>query len=92
MDGRNGTAADQPGVKPVLVSGPAHGTLEITAEGRFRYQPAANWSGEDSFSYRLSDGNLDSNVAEVKLAVTRTRMVKPCSTTTRPCRWRCCRA
>ena len=66
----NDIGADQVGVKPVLVSGPAHGTVEITADGRFRYQPAANWSGEDSFSYRLSDGNLDSNIAEVKLTVT----------------------
>jgi hypothetical protein len=71
----NDIGVDQPGVLPVLVNGSAHGTVELTAEGRFRYIPDANWSGEDSFSYalkeiplknRLSDGNLDSNIAEVK--------------------------
>lgn len=66
----NDLGADQPGVVPVLVAGPAHGTLELIAEGRFRYTPAADWSGEDSFTYQLSDGRLDSNIATVTLTVT----------------------
>lgn len=66
----NDPGTDQPGVQPLLVSGPAHGSVELTADGRFRYRPATDWFGEDRFSYKLSDGNLDANVATVKLTVT----------------------
>jgi len=66
----NDLGADQVGVQPLVVTGPAHGTLELTTEGRLRYVPATNWSGEDSFTYRLSDGRLESNLATVTLTVT----------------------
>lgn len=64
----NDTVAGQ--AIPVLVAGPAHGSVELTPEGKFLYTPAADWSGEDSFTYRISDGAADSNVATVTLTVT----------------------
>ena len=68
----NDIGATAVGVKPVLVNGPAHGNVAITADGSFRYTPVANWFGEDSFSYSLtlSNGGQEANVALVKITVT----------------------
>ena len=38
-----------------LLGQPGHGTLERLAEGRYRYTPQADWSGEDGFSFRATD-------------------------------------
>jgi Bacterial Ig domain len=40
-----------------VVSGPAHGTLTLKADGSFRYMPDTGYSGIDHFSYR--DGGSD---------------------------------
>jgi VCBS repeat-containing protein len=52
-----------------LVSGPAHGTLSFRGDGTFTYTPNPNFNGTDSFTYRTSDGRLDSNVATVTITV-----------------------
>ncbi len=62
--------ARQPGFAPVVVQGSAHGAVTVNADGSFRYTPEANWNGEDSFSYQLSDGVVASNLATVRLTVT----------------------
>ena len=54
----------------ILVTGPAHGTLALNANGSFTYTPAANYNGADSFTYKANDGDADSNVATVSLTVT----------------------
>lgn len=46
----------------VLKSAPAHGTLSLTASGAFEYTPHPGFSGNDTFSYTLSDGKGSSNV------------------------------
>src|SRR5262249_41918894 len=48
---------------------PAHGTLSMNIDGSFKYTPAANYNGADSFTYKVSDGVLESNVATVSLTV-----------------------
>jgi VCBS repeat-containing protein len=53
----------------VLVSGPAHGTLGLNADGSFTYTPNADFNGSDSFTYRAGDGELTDD-AVVHLAVT----------------------
>jgi VCBS repeat-containing protein len=53
----------------VRVTGPAHGTLTLNANGSFVYVPVLNFNGIDSFSYRVSDGALGSNVATVTITV-----------------------
>ncbi|MEX2186985.1 MAG: lamin tail domain-containing protein [Pirellulales bacterium] len=53
----------------VLVQGPLHGTLELAADGSFTYRARANYFGPDSFTYRASDGEFDSNVAMVAINV-----------------------
>jgi VCBS repeat-containing protein len=39
-----------------LVTGPAHGTITLNADGSFEYHAAANYNGADSFTYVASDG------------------------------------
>jgi VCBS repeat-containing protein len=56
----------------VLVSGPSHGTLTLNPNGSLTYTPAAHYDGTDSFTYRASDGTLESNEAKVTLTVTAT--------------------
>ena len=64
------TDVDPPGLTAVLVSAPSHGTLSLQSTGAFTYTPAANTNGADSFTYRASDGALQSGVATVSLNVT----------------------
>ena len=55
-------------VSPVTV--PAHGTVTLNANGTFTYTPATNYNGPDSFTYRVSDGLLQSAPATVNINVT----------------------
>ena len=50
----NDTDVDSPTLAAVLVSGPAHGTVTLNANGSFTYTPAANFNGPDSFTYTKS--------------------------------------
>lgn len=52
-----------------LVSGTSHGTLTFKPNGSFTYKPAANFSGTDSFIYRVSNGQNQSRPATVTLRV-----------------------
>lgn len=42
---------------------PAHGTLNLAADGSFTYTPKANFHGQDSFTYSLTDANGDTSTA-----------------------------
>src|SRR5207249_507334 len=53
----------------IVVSNPAHGTLSMNVDGSFTYKPTANYNGADSFTYKVSDGTTESNVATVSLTV-----------------------
>lgn len=53
----------------VLLSAPTHGTLLLQTNGSFTYQPAANHSGGDSFTYRTVAGGLESEPTTVNLTV-----------------------
>jgi predicted extracellular nuclease len=70
----NGTlsAADADGdaLSYTQATGPAHGTLSITAAtGAFTYTPAANWSGADGFSFTVSDGHGGSDTGLISITV-----------------------
>jgi VCBS repeat-containing protein len=60
---------------PRPVSGPAHGSLTLNADGSFMYTPNAGYSGSDSFTYGATDGFLASAAATVTLTVQPTAYV-----------------
>ncbi len=77
------TDSDNTSVSFTIVSPPAHGTLSAlvpnpctpdglggaTCTAAVTYTPAANFNGNDSFTFKANDGTLDSNVATVSVAV-----------------------
>jgi Bacterial Ig domain len=65
------TASDSDGdsLTYTIASNPAHGTLSGTPPN-VTYTPAANFSGADSFTFYVSDGNITSNIATVAITVT----------------------
>jgi MYXO-CTERM domain-containing protein len=67
-------ANDAPSVRGPLAAeiadAPAHGTVEVQADGGFRSPPAAGYAGDDSFTYRASDGT-QATTAAVALTITR---------------------
>src|SRR5262249_38383004 len=52
-----------------LVSGPSHGTLNLSSDGSFVYTPAPNYNGPDSFVYQATDPLGLSGQATVSLTV-----------------------
>jgi len=60
--------ADGDPVTWILVSGPAHGSLSGTGAAR-TYTPADGFSGTDSFTFKVNDGQADSNIATVTITV-----------------------
>jgi hypothetical protein len=51
-----------------VISGPAHGTLSGSAPA-LTYHPHANYNGADSVTFRINDGQANSNLATVSIAV-----------------------
>ena len=66
----NDTDPDGDALTATVVTGPANGTLTQNADGTFTYAPKANYNGTDSFTYRESDGTLDSAPGRVTVTVT----------------------
>jgi hypothetical protein len=53
----------------VLVSGPAHGQVELNADGSFHYTPAPDYYGPDSFQYKIASRYGNSAPATVSIVV-----------------------
>jgi len=51
-----------------LLSNPTHGTLTGSGSS-YTYTPESDYSGDDSFTYKVNDGTEDSNTATVILSV-----------------------
>ena len=56
-----------------LETAPAHGTVEIAANGAYTYTPNANWNGTDTFEFLVDDGKSE-NHSDVGMV---TIIVKP---------------
>lgn len=52
-----------------LVEDAAHGDVTLAADGSFTYQAQADWFGVDSFTYKASDGSLESQTVTVELTL-----------------------
>jgi uncharacterized repeat protein (TIGR01451 family) len=53
----------------ILDSSTTHGHLILNADGSFTYTPDVRWSGMDTFTYRVYDGNSYSEVVPVTITV-----------------------
>ena len=54
-----------------LIVGPAHGTLNLSANGAFTYTPTNNFAGADSFTYQANGGTANYGTATVSIFVAR---------------------
>lgn len=53
-----------------IVSGPSNAlSFTLNPDGSFSYTPATNFNGQDSFTYKATDGSSESNVATVTINV-----------------------
>lgn len=66
---RNDSDVDNTALTVALIAPPVDGTLVLNPDGSFSYSPAAGFSGSRSFTYRVSDGTLQSAVVTVTLNV-----------------------
>jgi VCBS repeat-containing protein len=66
----NDTDVDSTNLTAVLVSTTANGTLNFNANGSFNYTPNTGFLGNDTFTYRASDGSLTSDITTVTITVT----------------------
>jgi uncharacterized repeat protein (TIGR01451 family) len=64
------TDADSDSLTYGIVTQPTHGTLSGVSGNQVTYTPTAGYSGPDSFTYRASDGVLQSAPATVGVTVT----------------------
>jgi len=66
------TATDVDGDTPVfeIAAPPANGTVVVNVDGTFTYTPNANFSGNDSFTVRISDTNGGSITLIVPVTIT----------------------
>jgi Bacterial Ig domain/Subtilase family len=65
----NDTDPRSGGITAALVTGPAHGDLALAGDGSFSYAPDADFNGDDSFSYRASNGMQESDPVAVTIDV-----------------------
>lgn len=54
---------------PIIVTQPEQGTATVKEGGAIEYAPAENYFGPDSFTYKVNDGELDSNLATVTVTI-----------------------
>ena len=67
----NDTDVDGDTLTAVLVDTVSNGTLTLNDNGSFTYTPDPYFNGTDSFTYRAKDAELTSEIATVKINVTR---------------------
>jgi VCBS repeat-containing protein len=65
----NDTDVDGDVMTAVLVAGPAHGKLALNPDGSYTYTGEKDFFGDDSFTYKASDGTLTSDVVTVGITV-----------------------
>ncbi len=69
-----GFDADGNKITAVIVTEPAHGTLDVASNGIFTYVPEKDFNGKDSFTFKFVESEttaaLESNIATCTITVT----------------------
>ncbi len=65
----NDTDVDHDALEASLLNDTSNGTLQLAADGSFTYAPDEGFLGLDSFTYRVTDGQLESLAATVEIEV-----------------------
>ncbi len=65
----NDLDVDSPGITAVLVKDVSEGTLTLSPDGSFTYEPAPGFTGKDSFIYQASDGRDESGETTVEIDI-----------------------
>ncbi len=65
----NDTDPEEDPLTAVQVEGPYSGLLTLAEDGSLTYEPGADFNGEDSFTYKATDGQDESNTATVIVTV-----------------------
>lgn len=52
-----------------VLTQPTHGTLNLSSNGNFTYQPSQGYIGADSFTYEARDGNGGTDSATVRITI-----------------------
>ncbi len=52
-----------------VTGAPSHGTLKVEDDGSFTYQPADGFTGADTFTYKVTDGDNSSEQVTTTIAV-----------------------
>ncbi|MBU2615659.1 MAG: cadherin-like domain-containing protein, partial [Nanoarchaeota archaeon] len=80
------TDTDADVLKYSIFSGPKNGVISSfnSVTGILIYKPNNNFVGSDSFTFKVNDGKLNSNVATVSITVKDTSVIPPVSTNNRP--------
>lgn len=64
-----GTDADDDGLSYAVDMQPENGTLVLESDGSFTYTPASTFTGQDQFSFTVSDGKATSSAAMVDITI-----------------------
>jgi len=65
----NDTDVDGDVLTAIMVSNVSNGTLVLADNGSFVYTPVADYFGSDSFTYKASDGTLESDIVTVTIVI-----------------------
>ena len=65
----NDSDADGDGLTAAIALLPGNGVVDLLSDGSFTYTPNADFNGEDSFTYEVSDGNRGTNTATATVTV-----------------------
>jgi surface-anchored protein len=69
----NDTDPDGDALTSGVLAGPAHGALVLNANGTFTYTPGATFTGLDTFTYAIDDGNGGTATATVTITAAGTQ-------------------
>lgn len=64
-----GADVDGDSLTYIVVSGVSHGTLGNMVDNQVTYTPSTDYYGDDSFTYKVRDGTIDSSIATISMTI-----------------------